>query len=103
VTEAVEDWATMPIPDLIRSIQKHSSLLYTQITVHAADEGAYQRAFWARWQHLPPELSVAAANRACEAHCSALDDERTISRGLVEAMRAKQESMLAILGARVRA
>jgi hypothetical protein len=103
VTEAVEDWATMPIPDLISSIQLLTVQLYDGIKKHAADEGAYQRTFWAHWQTLSPEMSVAAQNRQCEWYCSKLDEERAISRGLVEAMRAKQESMLAILSARVRA
>jgi hypothetical protein len=103
LSEAVEDWATMPIPDLIKSIQGLTGQLYEQIKRHAVDEGAYQRSFWAHWQTLPPEMSVAAQNRQCEWKCSLLDEARILSRSLVEAMRAKQESMLAILGARVRA
>lgn len=102
MSEAVEDWATMPIPDLIKSIQTLTGQLYEQIKIHATDEGAYQRTFWAHWQTLPPEMSVAAQNRQCEWKCSVLDEARILSRGLLEAMKAKQESMLAILGARVR-
>ena len=75
----------MPIPDLIASIQKLTAQLYGALTVHAADEGAYQRAFWAHWQTLAPDMSVAAQNRQCEWKCSALDEERIVSRGLVEA------------------
>ena len=102
MTEAVEDWATMPIPDLIKSIQTLTSQLYDQIKTHAADEGAYQRTFWTHWQTLSADMSVAAQNRECEWKAHLLDGQRIISRGLLEAMKAQQESMLAILGARVR-
>lgn len=102
MNEAVEDWATMPIPDLIKSIQRLTVQLYAGIKAHAADEGAYQRAYWTHWQTLSPEMSVAAQNRECEWKCSALDEARTLSRGLMEAMKAAQTSMLAILSARVR-
>lgn len=102
MTEAVEDWATMPVPDLIKSIQKLTAQLAEQIKIHAADEGAYQRTFWTTWQQLDPDLSVAAQNRHCEWKCSALDEARILSRALLESMKVKQESMLAILSARVR-
>lgn len=102
MTEAVEDWATMPIPDLIRSIQHLTVQLHGLIQAHAADEGAYQRTFWAHWQTLPPDMSVAAQTRQCEWKCSALDEARILSGALVESMRVKQDSMLSILGARVR-
>ena len=92
----------MPIPDLIKSIQTLTGQLYDQIKTHAADEGAYQRTFWTHWQTLSADMSVAAQNRECEWKCSALDEARILSRSLVEAMKTKQESMLAILGARVR-
>lgn len=97
---SVEAWATMPLPDLMQTIQNTTLSLALQIQTLAADEGAYQRKFWSRWQELSPELSVAAATRECERACKELDEQRTLSRAMVESMTVKRDSMLALLSAR---
>jgi hypothetical protein len=100
--ESVEGWATMPLPDLMAKVEATSVSLSNKIQEHAADEGAYQRKFWTTWQELPEDWSVAAANRECERQCKGLDEERILSRALVESLTVKRDSMVAILEARSR-
>jgi hypothetical protein len=102
VAEAVEAWATMPLPDLMDRLQRTTLQLCTQIESHAVDEGAYQRKFWDHWQKCPEEWSVAAANRDCERVCKELDEVRILSRALVESMTVRRDSLIAILTARSR-
>lgn len=98
--EAVEAWATMPLPALMTSVQNTTGQLATAIGELAADEGAYQRKFWEHWQKAPAEWSVAAATRDCERVCKELDEARILRRALVESLTVKRDSMLAILRAR---
>ena len=92
VSEAVEDWATMPIPDLIKSIQTLTSQLYEQIkttTMRAPTSGRSGRiGRRCRLTCRSPRRTASASGRAT---CSTA---RGSSRGLLEAMKAKQESML---------
>lgn len=90
----------MPLPDLMGRLQATTTELCSLIEMHAADEGAYQRRFWTHWQEIPVEWTVAAANRDCERVCKELDEQRTLSRALVEAARVKRDSLIAILEAR---
>ena len=90
----------MPLPDLIQAIQNTTLTLASAIAETARNEAAYQRRFWSTWQKVPEDWSIAAANRACEQDCSALDEERILSRALVESLTVRRDSMIAIMRAR---
>ena len=92
----------MPVDELMQLIENTTTQLARDIESHALDEGAYQRAFWTHWEKLPEEWSVAAANRDCERACKHLDENRILSRSVVESRTVKRDSMLAILAARAK-
>lgn len=100
--EAPEQWATMPLEELMRLLQTTTQNLGTQIESCAVDDGAYQRKFWSHWQTLDASLSVAAMTRECEWACKELYEVRAIGQGLVESYRVKRDALVAILAARAR-
>ena len=92
----------MPLEDLMGLLQKTTDQLASQIESTALDDGAYNRRFWSHWQELPPDMSIAAANRECERECKELYEVRAISGALVESYRVKRDALVAILSARAK-
>lgn len=92
----------MPLESLIALLQSTTDKLALQIESTALDDGAYNRKFWSHWQELPPEMSIAAANRECERECKELYEVRAISTALVESYRVKRDALVAILAARAK-
>jgi hypothetical protein len=100
--ESVEGWATMPVEELMHTLEVTTLSLAQDIESHALDEGSYQRKFWTMWQHLPEGMTVAAMNRDCELECRVLNEARILSQSIVESRTAKRDAIVAILAARAK-
>jgi hypothetical protein len=92
----------MPLDDLIDELQKTTEQLVNRIEEVAVDEGAYHRQFWAAWEKIPADSSIAAANRECERACAALDEQLRLSRAVRDALTVKRDALVAVLGARTK-
>ena len=109
--EAPESWGTIPIDDLMDLLQATTERmigppdaegLRGQYAELAMDEAAYHRKFWATWQELPADMSIAALNRECEMVCRHLNESVILSRAVLESLLAKRDALVAILAARAK-
>ena len=95
-----ESWATMPLDGLMALLQSTTERLSTQFEEVAMDEGAYHRQFWAHWQKLPEDMTIAAMNRDCELVCRTLREQVILGTSIREGLMAKRDALVAILEAR---
>ena len=97
---APESWGIVSVGELIALLEDTTARLAAQFQNLALDQGSYHRKFWSHWQTLPEDMSVAAMNRDCELVCKELQEEVILGTSLLEALKAKQAALIAVIAAR---
>ncbi len=93
-------WATMPLPDLMTTVQNEAGRLVRYIEQASIDEGAHQRAYWEHWAKLPADWGVTLATRDCELATKELDEARRLAVALRDAQQVRFAALLGVLAAR---
>jgi hypothetical protein len=93
-------WGAMSLEALCDNLQELSDQLATACHNVAVDEAVYWQNYWAQWANQDASESVAARDRACQAHCAKWREQVFIAEGAREATRATHSALIAVIGAR---
>jgi hypothetical protein len=100
VSAGPENWGTIPVDELVGLLETTTRRLQQAMETLAIERAHYWRGYWGEWQKLTPTASVAAKTRECELRCAQRNEHVIVGEGLVEALRAKRDGLVAALGAR---
>lgn len=100
VSAEPESWGTIGVVDLVALLEATTRRLQRALETLAVERAHYWREYWGTWGKLAETASVAAKTRECERVTANRNEHVLVGEGLVEALRAKRDGLVAALGAR---